>query len=580
MLLSDFQSFMLPLLSEEKNAASPFARHTGVDVICDALSRKYEHHLRLSGFSSETMYLSLLQNVANHFKDSCFLYLDSSKLLRLGDVIALTEQSPLSQKQIILAVNSEHVESSVFNVLLSMKENPRWRIILIEGRERSDFTTIKLAPPAESEIIALLKDHKIVLENFHQLSILDESVDVAVELVKRYLTSTQSFNKTLVLLDSAAARAVRQCSAVLQNEHIIQVFSGWTPIPAIHLQTKTFNALHFREVIQRQVVGQENAITALSTALQYAYVPFCEKSGPLCSFLWVGPPGVGKSTTARVMAEHLFGHDAVLRVNLAASCESLADVTLQAGQHAHQNLLTAVNDMPYAMILIEDVHQASADVIRLFTSVLSLGYAVDKFGKVCDFSRCMIVMTTTLGADRIMALTETPPVHEINKTLDLIDLVLNDSLPETASLSSSGLSHHEMCEELLPILESHFPASLLQQLNIIPFSVLDVTALEHIMDCKMKALVKKLYSQFKIELHYASDVIRFLAHEALWRKPQSQSLDNIVEQSVYSVIAVEVLNHAENKHRPRRLFLQLNEKGNLLRCEKINALDSALFIMP
>lgn len=171
-------------------------------------------------------------------------------------------------------------------------------------------------------------------------------------------------------------------------------------------------------------------------------------------------------------------------------------------------------------------------------------------------------MTTTLGADLILNFTPTPTEQELNPTLDLMQLILNEppKQPSKPSLSSALLT------DLLSTLEKHFSSTLLQHWHCVPFMPLDLLALEKIMRHKIKIFANHLESRFNIELNYTPDIFTFLAQEALTHKP----MEKMLSCHLYPAIANEMLTHSETKNRPKRLLLRLNDNGQLLRCEVLN----------
>jgi type VI secretion system protein VasG len=277
------------------------------------------------------------------------------------------------------------------------------------------------------------------------------------------------------------------------------------------------------------------------------------------------------------MGEHLFGYkNALLKVNLNENYHSIDEVKVINDKNDSVNLLATIQKAPYSVILIENIQQATAATFALFKSILMQGMAIDKLGRQYDFRHAIVVVTTTLGAEKIISLTQTTPVYETNKTLDLMQLVLNDHPHQIKQPLQPHLSAQELCEELAPILEGYFSSALLQCMNIIPFVPLDYSALEKIVRSKIKDLGKHLDANFNTELNYAPEVVKFLAHELLWRK-QARSFDKLLEQHLYSAVASEMLAYAEENNRPKRLLLQLNDDGQLLRCEFIGAVGTPLY---
>lgn len=599
---SIFKKYTRDLFASKKNATQALKDHPQVPIIIDSLSRKENHHVVLTGTHSDKIQYALLESLAHHLternvpkslRDIDFIYFDAKQLLLAGentdkiakDFLEFQEEIRATDKRIIFATNQ--FDAGCFgNLLHSVLSDARWRVIVL-GNDQEDmagFTSIKLSEPTTLQLLTLLKTFKTDLENYHHVLIPEETCASALSMTKHYLTTQSNFDKALELLDSAASRASSvdyneppgQFKPIVTNTTLAYVISTWTQIPITHLHT-TFQAAKFIEVLQRSVFGQDAAITAIGSALQHACVKLQEKSGPLRSFLLVGPAEVGKKTAANAMAEHLFGHNqALFHVDLSETYQAFSEIKILSEDNPNTTLLSAIQKTPYAIILIDNVHLAPTATFNLFKSIFTHGVAFDEKGNKCDFRNAIFIMTTTLGAERITALSHAPAAQESNKAPDLMQLVLNEHLNDSHH-AHPQFSHQELCEELTPILEQCFSTAALQHLHVIPFLPLDYAALEKIVRFKMKLLGKRLETNFQIELSYAPEVIKFLAHETLWRKPHTKPIEKLLEQYLYSAVATEILAHAEDKNRPKRMLLQLNGDGQLLRCEFINAAGAKVY---
>lgn len=537
--------------------------HPQLEMIIDILSRKENYHLQIIRACSNKINKALFRAIAARITED-----DSPKSLR--DIDFLYSDSYFSpEKKTILATSVMPHDD--------MLRNEKLRIIYFakQGNDLDNsFVTLKFLEPNDHQLLNLLKEEKCELENFHQVIIPEETYSSALSMAKHYLPSQSHFDKAYELLDSASARVSAHerndsTPVIVSIDTLFQIISNWTQIPVTHLHSNSFQANKFIEALQKRIFGQEAAVTAMGSVLQHAYLKLQEKSGPLCAFLLVGLPETGKTTAALTMAEHLFGHPgALIRINLSDHYQSLSDIKIISEEN-HVSLLTAIQQTPYAILLIENIHQASSATLALFKQIFIHGVVFEK-GQQYDFRHAIVVVTTTLGSDRITALLESPSGQETNKTLDLMQLVLNEN-PAANSAPNPNLSMHDICEDLIPTLEGYFSANLLQHLTIIPFIPLDYSALEKIIRLKIKLLAKRLESHLGIELIQPPEVIKFLAHEAFWRKPHTKSLDKLLEEYLYSPVANEILLYADDKNRPKRLLLKLNEDGQLVRCEFMSA---------
>ena len=603
-------------LRAEKIKSAVLKDHSRIPAIIDILIRRERHHVLLTGSVSEKMNHALMEalvlqltdtHTPKSIRNAQMIYIDAAKLatqeiileLHARDFTALREEIRDSKKCIILAINRLHTLRSVElhtyldKLMKSVLNDNQWRVVLFASQEHllPNFTALQLDPSSHHDLLKLLKSLRSELENFHQVVIPDETLTSALSLATHYLPGFSRIDEAAELLDSSAARASANEQSdtsgshkpVVTNNLLAQVVSSRTHIPVSHLHNNQFQAAQYIPAMRQCIYGQDAAIALIGSLLQNACVKLHKKSGPLCNFLLVGPTDVGKAESAFAMADHLFGHaGALLRVNLCNTHHtSINDIKIisESRENRIVSLLEAIAQTPYAVVLIEEINQAPADILELFNEILIHGYTVDADGTQYDFRNAIIVMTTTLGTEAICQLMQAPAQQETSKSVDLMQLVLNKNLNDANSHNQHQISSEEICNEIIPALETYFPSTLLQCLNIIPFIPLEYSALEKIVLLKIKLLAKQLDVKFGIELNYASEVVKFIAHEVLLYKATSQSLAQLLEQHLYSCVAQEILAHTENKNRSKRLTLQLNNNGQLLRCEFMATNETGIYAL-
>lgn len=613
---SIFTQFGHELLEKDlqKMLVFPFKDHPQIPFIFDTLSRHERHHLGLITTCSEKIVYALCQTLAQHITTGhvprtlqhChFIYFDMARFNVCSltkehiakDFLELTHYLHTHNKRAILVINQSHFLNNssqvpIFSFWQSVNSilfDQAWRVILFaHPKDQHRFIELKdyfsvahFIYPQKNEQLALLKNHRAHLENFHQVIISDETISNAYTMAAHYLPGQSCFDKTLELLDSAAARASTQPStdathkAIVSTHLLAQVVSSWTHIPLTHLQHNKIQAQKFVEVIRKQLFGQDTAIHYIASLLQNACINLQDSHGPLCSLLFVGATSVGKTTMAYAIAEHLFGHkNALLRVDLNhAQYRSLDEIKISTDKNelGHATLFSAIQQTPYAVVLIEDIDQMDTDTFNLFKDIFLNGIVFDKQGNAYDFRYAVLIATTRYASESIHDLTTTHRSDDSSKPLDLMQLILNEPSHDNTPHHHMHLTPQELCDELLPKLTQHFSSAFLQKLHVVPFVPLDYAALEKIIQLKIKTLAQHLHTHFGIELKYAPEIIKFLAHEAFWRKTNTKSLENLMDQYLYSCIAHAILLQAENKNRPKRLLVQLNDSGQLLRCEFITS---------
>ncbi len=552
---SIFTQYVHHLSSPEKKlAVSPLENHPQIPLLLDILNRKEQHHLMLLDAVSEKINFAIMENLAQHLTKYTVVYFDALRLILSGETPENMQQyfHTLSNQRIIFVINQVEpvFTEKLIKLILAHKQ---WRIIVftqsvrfpLENYLTGLFTTLKLIEPSATELFSVLKTYKPSLEDFHRVLIEEEAFAYAFSIASRYLCGKSNLDKAFALLDSAAARA-NIFGRKLTNDIIAEAASNWTRIPLTHLHNK-FKITEFARAIQERIHGQEAAIHFIGSILLQLYNKLLTKSEPMGSFLFVGPAGVGKKEAAYAIAEYLFGHkNALLHINF---------------DNLNNNLFTDIQRTPYAIVLLENVNQTSVLSLDLFKDIFTQGYAVDKEGNKYDFRQAIFIMTTTLSAEHIIDLTQSQAAQVTAHATNLMQLVLNELPPVPATKTHSHLVTQELAEEIMPILATFFPTGLLQNSYVVPFIPLDLVTMEKIIRIKLKSFAQHINANFGIELSYTPEVIKFLIHKT------TKSIDKLLEQHLYSCVMHEISAHLDDKNKPKQLIVQLNDSGQVLRCE-------------
>jgi len=589
----------------------PLKDFSQIPFIIDILSRKEHHHLWVQGTTSEKMNLALLESIALHvnsfapkkIRDAEFIYFDvklfsySTESLEQieKDFIALYEEITHSENYIVFAIDDtaplQNIEIKTPLFLLgkfikSVLTHEHWRLIVLATKEQDTpqglkkyFSKVNLHKYSEEEAIAILRKHQNEIENYHNIIIPDEIFSYAYSLSKHYLGGGSHLDNAFKLIDSSAARASSlehgdhtNHRPILTTNMLTNVVSSWTHIPASHLHHNKFKTGKFIQALQQKIHGQDYALQAIGSFFQSTCIKQNEKDVSIANLLLVGDKGTGKNTCVRMISEYLFGHtDALLQIDFKKNHppSSLSDVfVIKHTKKKRITLFEAIQEKPYAIIYLQDLNMDSLSLLELFKEVLHHGYAFDNAGNQYDFRHAIFVVTTDLAADQIKAITQKQSSQQANQMMDLMQLVLNEN-PNPASRHS--LSEKDIKENIIPILKTSIPLDLLQNFLIVPFIPLEQPALEKIIKSRLNSLASALSTNFGIELNNAPEVINFLGYELSKQNENANLVEKILEQHVYTCIAHEVLTHIDLKNRPKRLYLLLNDTGNILRCEFVSA---------
>ena len=336
------------------------------------------------------------------------------------------------------------------------------------------FQTIMVEEPTADDAIEILRGLRDKYEAFHRAKITDEAVKAAVKLSQRYITDRFLPDKAIDVMDEAASkvrmkmvappeevkaieeklrgftndkeaaitaqdyeRAARlrdreqqvkeelvaaknrwekreEAPITVTENDIADVVALWTGIPVRRIAAKESDRLlHMEKVLTRRVVGQEEAVKAVSKAIRRARARLKDPKRPIGSFLFLGPTGVGKTELARALAEALFGsEDNILRFDMSEYMEKYSVSRMvgappgYVGYEEGGQLTDAVRRKPYSIILLDEIEKAHPDVFNLLLQVLEAGRLTDGQGRTVDFRNTVIIMTSNAGAS---FLRQAPP---------------------------------------------------------------------------------------------------------------------------------------------------------------------------
>ncbi len=283
------------------------------------------------------------------------------------------------------------------------------------------FQPILIDPPTQEETLRILKGIRKRYEDYHKVEIVDDALEAAVYYSSRYITNRQLPDKAVDLIDEAASTEMLEASKnkllnkkqspVVQvtRQSIISVVSTWTGIPLKELsQTETARLKHMASDLAKHVIGQTEAIEALSKSIKRSKAGLKDPSRPTGSFLFLGPSGVGKTELAKQLAHYIFGkEDLIVRLDMSEYTEKHTISRLigsppgYVGYNEGGLLTEPVRKKPYSIVLFDEVEKAHPEVNNLLLQIMEDGRLTDSTGKLVDFKNTVIIMTSNIGAKTI-----------------------------------------------------------------------------------------------------------------------------------------------------------------------------------
>ncbi|KAM3404833.1 hypothetical protein ACQJBY_007748 [Aegilops geniculata] len=293
------------------------------------------------------------------------------------------------------------------------------------------FQKVHVEEPSTQSTIAILRGLKERYEQHHGLEIQDAALVAATTLAARYITGRQFPDKAIDLIDEACATAAKKMmqidkqeqqfsialtssavkEAIVGPDQVAQVVSRWTGIPVTTLnQGERDRLIHLAAILHERVVGQDEAVNKVAQAVLRSRTGLDQPGQPIGSFLFLGSTGVGKTELAKALAEQLFDSEKMLvRIDMseyvgAGSVWRL--IGAPPGYYEHQDggqLTEKVRRRPYSVILFDEVEKADPLVLNVFLQLLDDGMLTDGKGRIVDFKNTIIIMTSNVGSEHLMA---------------------------------------------------------------------------------------------------------------------------------------------------------------------------------
>jgi ATP-dependent Clp protease ATP-binding subunit ClpC len=280
------------------------------------------------------------------------------------------------------------------------------RLVQADAALARQLTPIEVSELAPDEAVLALERVAPAFEKHHGVRFASGSISAAVAWSARYVPERPLPDKAVSVLDLAAARARRRGDAEVRREQVADVVSETSGVPVERLlETDGARMLRLENALAERIVGHSDALARIARVLRRNAGGFRSRR-PIGSFLLLGPTGVGKTETAKAIAECLFhSPHAMTRLDLSEYAEAHAIARLvgappgYVGHEAGGQLTEAVRKRPYQVLLLDEVEKAHRDVQEAFLQVFDEGRLTDGRGRVVDFTNAVVVMTSNLGAD-------------------------------------------------------------------------------------------------------------------------------------------------------------------------------------
>ena len=455
------------------------------------------------------------------------------------------------------------------------------------------FQPVQVGEPSKEEAVAILKGLRDRYEAHHKVRITDEAIEAAVQLSDRYITDRYLPDKAIDLIDEAASRVrirsyttppdMKELEAKIQQlnkekeeaiahqnferaaqirdeerairadmeaqrkawedrrstaqrqvgaEEVAQIVASWTHIPVTQLtQDESDRLLHLEETLHQRVVGQDEAVSAVSRAIRRARAGLKDVHRPIGSFLFLGPTGVGKTELCKALAEAMFGDEsALVRIDMSEYMEKFSVSRMigsppgYVGHDEGGQLTEAVRRKPYSVVLFDEIEKAHPDVFNILLQVLEDGRLTDSTGRTVDFRNTICVMTSNVGA---------ADVEKNSRAL---------GFSSTGKGEMSARSYERMKESMLEELKRTFRPEFLNRVDeLIVFHPWDEENILRIAGLMVGSVAQRLKER-GIALSWDDNVLQYLAKEGFDPTYGARPLRRAIQRMVEDDLSEEILS--------------------------------------
>ena len=448
------------------------------------------------------------------------------------------------------------------------------------------FQPVSIEEPTQEQAIEMLKCLRDKYEQHHKVEITDEAICAAVSLSVRYINDRFLPDKAIDVIDEAASKlrlsSYTSCNKqtelenqlkqlltqkeqaikdgnlqraseikaeqeqinkkieklsskstesyknVLNNEHIADIIAGWTGVPVQQLQQEETKRLaNMEKLLHKRVIGQDEAVKAVSKAIRRGRVGLKDPNRPIGSFLFLGPTGVGKTELSKAVAQVLFGDDnSIIRVDMSEYMEkhSVAKIIGSppgyVGYDDGSQLSEKIRRKPYCVLLFDEIEKAHPDVFNVLLQVLDDGHITDSQGRRVDFKNTVIIMTSNAGAKNIIS----------KKTVGF------------ASNNSTDTAYNNIKDSVMSEIKNIFRPEFLNRIDdIIVFHPLTQDEIREITTLMLNEVKSRIMSSMSIELKFNKRAVDKISQEGYDITYGARPLRRAKQNKIEDLLAEDIL---------------------------------------
>jgi len=365
------------------------------------------------------------------------------------------------------------------------------------------FQPIFVEEPSLEETREILFGVKEEFEKIHNVKIKPSAIETIVKLCARYLTEKKFPDKAITVLEDACVQKrvdtvsfhgeIKNRQVIIDERDVAQVVAQRSGIPLeMIICNEKEKFLQLEEILNKKIIGQKRAIFIISQALKKAAAGLSDPKRPLGVFLFIGPTGVGKTATAKALAEYLFGsEESIIRFDMSEYMEKHSVAKLigappgYIGYEEEGQLTKQLRTRPYSVVLFDEIEKAHPEILNLFLQLFDEGRITDNKGRIVNAKNAIFIMTSNIGSELY---AKNPIGFQNFDTPDSIDL----------------------WREIIREIKKIFSPEMINRIDIVPFRVLKEDDLTKIAKNMIEEFEKERLSEKGINLKIENDALNFI----------------------------------------------------------------------
>lgn len=423
-------------------------------------------------------------------------------------------------------------------VLLPFFENPNLYIIstttnakyhqVIEAKKSTveKISLVNINEPNKVQTLQILQEQVPYLEYRHKVLITYKALNAVIELSDQYIYDKAYPEKAIMLLEEASSSAPN--NSLLTENNIQKLLTKKTGVPVGDIgSAEKQRLLNLENILHQRVIGQDDAVLEISNAMRRARAGVKSSQKPIGSFLFLGPTGVGKTETAKALAEAYFGsEDKIIRFDMS-EFQDLNSLNRFLGApagtpnaEAGGEITNAIKDNPFSLILFDEIEKAHPNILNLFLQVLDEGWLTDSLGRKVKFSNAIIIATSNAGAEFI------------RQTI------------------KEGIDKTKLKNELLEYLQQEKlfrPEFINRFTGVISFKPLSKQEVLKITDLMLKSLQNNILKEKDININIDDEAKAFLAELGFDPVLGARPIKRTIQDKIENLIAKKILNNEISK---------------------------------